>query len=54
MPVPVKAFTGPYARNHQAHAAHNATIAIKALYTSILSNGVDGVVLAGSWSPYAR
>lgn len=32
-PLPVKAFTGRYARNGQVHAAHNATIALKALST---------------------
>ena len=39
-PVPVKTFTGRYARNHQVHAAHNATIALKALSTYLAKEGI--------------
>lgn len=39
-PVPVKAFTTRYARNGQVHAAHNATIALKALSTWLAKEGL--------------
>jgi len=39
-PVPVKAFVGHYAKNGQVHAAHNATIAFKALSTYLAKEGI--------------
>ena len=39
-PVPVKAFVARYAKNGQVHAAHNATIALKALSTYLAKEGI--------------
>jgi integrase len=39
-PLPVKAFTAKYAKNGKVHAAHNATIALKALSTYLAKEGI--------------
>ncbi len=39
-PIPVKTFTARYARNGQVHAAHNATIALKALSSWLAAEGI--------------